>query len=215
MEQHLSATLAAAALVPALALGGLVDRLAAAWVEPRGVGPTRAAAVLVTAGLVSAYVGAFGLGSRSLVGVVILSVLVLLSVIDLERQVLPNRIVLPAAGLVLGAQLALVPGRAADWLLGALLAALVLLAAHLVYPPGMGMGDVKLGLLLGAGLGAAVAVALAVAIVAAALAAIAVLVRHGQAGRRTALPFGPFLAFGAVVALFAGDPLLDLYLRTL
>jgi leader peptidase (prepilin peptidase)/N-methyltransferase len=76
----------------------------------------------------------------------------------------------------------------------------------------MGMGDVKVALLLGAALGATVAVALVAAVAAAALAGGFMLARHG---RKSTLPFGPFLAAGAAVAVFAGEPLLHAYLNTL
>ena len=73
------------------------------------------------------------------------------------------------------------------------------------------MGDVKLCLLLGAMLGKLVAVALMIGMVAALVPAVVLVARHGSAARKMAIPFGPFLAFGAVVALFVGDSLLDAY----
>jgi leader peptidase (prepilin peptidase)/N-methyltransferase len=79
----------------------------------------------------------------------------------------------------------------------------------------MGMGDVKLALVLGAMLGRGVAVAIAVALVASALPAITILIRHGRRGRKIGIPFAPFLALGGAVALFAGRELLDAYLHTL
>jgi leader peptidase (prepilin peptidase)/N-methyltransferase len=78
----------------------------------------------------------------------------------------------------------------------------------------MGMGDVKLCLLLGAMLGKLVLVALMIGMVAALVPAVVLFARHGGAARRMAIPFGPFLAFGAVVALFFGDSLLDAYLSS-
>jgi leader peptidase (prepilin peptidase) / N-methyltransferase len=81
-------------------------------------------------------------------------------------------------------------------------AALFFLLPILVYPQGMGMGDVKLALLLGAGLGAAVVSALVVALLAVFLVACAILLRGGGEARRRTIPFGPFLAFGGLVALF-------------
>jgi leader peptidase (prepilin peptidase)/N-methyltransferase len=156
--------------------------------------------------------GALGATPRAAVAAFLLATMAVLAAIDIERRVLPNRIVLPAAAIVLGAQLVLFPEHAAAWVLGALLAALVLLAAHVAYPAGMGMGDVKVALLLGAALGAAVAVALVVAVAAAAVAAVVILARNG---RGSSLPFGPFLALGAAVAVFAGDALLNAYLATL
>jgi leader peptidase (prepilin peptidase)/N-methyltransferase len=160
--------------------------------------------------LVAACVLRFGLTAEAAVASFFCLVLVAVSAIDLEHRIVPNRIVLPAAVVVLVAQTALHPSPA--WLLGALGGAGFLFAAALVHPSGMGMGDVKLALLLGAMLGASVAVALMVGMLAA-LVPVAVLVtRHGRAARRMAIPFAPFLAFGGVVALFAGERFLDGYL---
>jgi leader peptidase (prepilin peptidase)/N-methyltransferase len=90
-----------------------------------------------------------------------------------------------------------------------------LLAAALVYPAGMGMGDVKLALLMGAALGRTVPVALMAGMLAAMVPAVILLARHGTKARKMGVPFGPFLALGSVVALFAGHPLLHAYLATL
>ena len=144
----------------------------------------------------------FGLGTEAVVASCFAVVLVVLAAIDLERRIIPNRIVLPATGLILAAQIALSPDRAIEWVGAAAGAALFLLLPLLIYPSGMGMGDVKLALLLGAGLGWAVVPALFVGLMAAFVAAVVVLVRGGLAARKTALPFGPFLAFGGLVALF-------------
>ena len=132
---------------------------------------------------------------------------------DLERRIIPNKIVLPAAAVVLAAQTLLHPSI--EWVLGGLAASTFLLVAALVYPAGMGMGDVKLALLLGVMLGRVVPVALMIGMLSALVPAIVLLVRHGQAGRKMGIPFGPFLAFGGVVGLFAGEPLLDAYLSLL
>jgi leader peptidase (prepilin peptidase)/N-methyltransferase len=131
-------------------------------------------------------------------------VLVVLAAIDLERRIIPNRIVLPAVVLILAAQIALSPDRALEWTAASLGAALFLLLPLLVYPSGMGMGDVKLALLLGAGLGWAIVPALVAGLFAAFIVALVVLVRGGLAARKTALPFGPFLVLGALFALFLG-----------
>ncbi len=74
------------------------------------------------------------------------------------------------------------------------------------------MGDVKLAAFLGAGLGAAVVVGVFIGFLAAAVPAAVLVVRHGSAARKQAIPLGPFLALGGVVALFAGDAILDWYL---
>jgi leader peptidase (prepilin peptidase)/N-methyltransferase len=137
-------------------------------------------------------------------------VLVAISAIDLTHRIVPNRIVLPGALVVLVAQTALEPSP--EWLLGALGASGFLFVAALAYPAGMGMGDVKLALLLGAMLGRLVGVGLMIGMLAALVPSVVLLARHGSAARKMGIPFAPFLAFGAIVALFAGDRLLDAYL---
>src|SRR4029077_14547678 len=90
---------------------------------------------------------------RALLAAFVAAALVVLSAIDIERGIIPNRIVLPAAGIVLVAQIALFPDRALEWTLAAFLAAVLFLIPHLLARAWMGMGDVKLALLLGAALG--------------------------------------------------------------
>ncbi len=92
-----------------------------------------------------------------------------------------------------------------EWLAAALGASGFLLLAALAYPGGMGMGDVKLALLLGVVLGRTVPVALMIGMVSALVPAVVLLARHGTAARKMGIPFGPFLALGGVVALFAGQ----------
>jgi leader peptidase (prepilin peptidase)/N-methyltransferase len=135
---------------------------------------------------------------------------VTLSAVDVQHRIVPNRIVLPAAGVTLVAHTLLDPSVA--WVAGALGAAGVLFLAVLAYPRGLGMGDVKLALLLGAMLGASVAVGLFLGFVAGLVPSLVLFARHGGKARKMAIPLVPFLALGAVVALFAGDRLLDAYL---
>ncbi len=167
---------------------------------------------LVTAILVAGCFLRFGLSAEAFVGAFFVTVLVALSAIDAERRILPDVIVLPATAIVLAAQIALAPDRALEWALASFLASLFLFVALVAYPKGMGMGDVKLALLLGAGLGWAVAVGLMLGMLAAMVAASVLLVRHGAAARKMAIPFGPFLALGSIVALFWGERILDAYL---
>jgi leader peptidase (prepilin peptidase) / N-methyltransferase len=175
--------------------------------------PLRYPAVeLATAVLVVACVLAFGITFEALVAAFFCAVLVAVSAIDLEHRIIPNKIVLPAAAIVLAAQTALEPS--VEWALAALGCSLFLFLAVLAYPTGMGMGDVKLALLLGAALGRTAPVALMVGLLTAIVPAVVLFARHGSAARKMAIPFGPFLAFGGVVALFAGGALLDLYLDT-
>jgi leader peptidase (prepilin peptidase)/N-methyltransferase len=165
---------------------------------------------LATAGLVAGCFVAFGLSGEAFVAAFFCVVLVVLSAIDLKHRIVPNKIVLPAAAVVLVAQTALEPSP--EWALGALGASGFLFVAALAYPAGMGMGDVKLALLLGAMLGRVVGVGLMLGMVAALAPSVVLLARHGSAARKMGIPFAPFLALGAIVALFAGEPLLDAYL---
>jgi leader peptidase (prepilin peptidase)/N-methyltransferase len=162
---------------------------------------------LATALLVFGCVARFGLTPRAAVAAVFCSALVAVTATDIEHMLIPNRIVLPAAAAVLVGMTAVQPS--VEWLVAALAASGFLLALALAYPRGMGMGDIKLALLLGAGLGRTVPVAIMLGTVAA-LVVGGVLV--SKRGRGTKIPFGPFLSLGAVVALFAGHPLLHTYL---
>ena len=167
---------------------------------------------LATAVLVAGCFLRFGLTGETFVAAFFVTVLVVLSAIDAERRILPDVIVLPATATVLVAQIVLFPDRALEWGVAALGASLFLFLALLAHPKGMGMGDVKLALLLGAALGRSVSVALMVGMLAALLAGSLLLARHGPAARKAAIPFGPFLALGSVVALFWGEALLARYL---
>jgi len=172
--------------------------------------PVRYPAVeLVTALLVAGSVWKFGLSGAAAVAAFFCAALVAVSATDVEHRIIPNRIVLPAAAIVLAANTALHPSP--EWAIGAVGASGFLFAAALAYPKGMGMGDVKLALLMGAALGRTVPVALMFGMVAALVPGIYLLVRHGSAARKMRIPFGPFLALGSAIALFAGHPLLHLY----
>ena len=165
-----------------------------------------------TALLVAACFWRFGLSGEALVAAFFVAVLVALSAIDAERRILPDRIVLPSWAIVLAAQVALSPDRALEWIGASLAASLFLFAALVAHPAGMGMGDVKLALLLGAALGWNVAVGMMLGMLFAMGAAAVLVARHGTKARKMAIPFGPFLALGAIVALFAGDAILRGYL---
>ncbi len=166
-----------------------------------------------TAASVAACVLVFGFTFRAAAAAVFCAALVVVTATDLERRLVPNRVVLPAAALVLALQVA---GRpSVEWPLAGLGAAAFLLAAALAYPGGMGMGDVKLALLMGVALGRTVPVALMLGMVAALVPSLALLARHGASARKLAIPFAPFLALGSLVALFAGTRILDAYLHTL
>lgn len=167
---------------------------------------------LATALLVAASFWRFGFSGEAFVAAYFCAALVVLSAIDAERRILPDLIVLPSWAIVLTAQIALYPEDTLEWVAGSLGASLFLFLALVAYPRGMGMGDVKLALLLGAMLGKAVSVGLMVGMLSALVFSTVLFAQHGLAARKMAIPFGPFLAFGALVALFAGDAVLSAYL---
>ena len=168
---------------------------------------------LATALLVAGCVLDFGLSGRMVVAAFFCAVLVAVTATDLTHRIIPNRIVLPAAVVILVAQTLLAPSP--QWALAAVGAAGFLFAAVVAYPAGMGMGDVKLALVMGAALGKTVPVALMLGMFAALVPAAVLLTRHGAAARKMGIPFGPFLALGSVVALFFGEQLVDAYLAAL
>jgi len=190
------------------------------WLALRGrcsgcgerIGIVYPAVELVTGLLIAASFLEFGWSGTAFVASFFCATLVVVSATDLSHRIVPNLVVLPATVIVLVSMTALHPSP--EWLLGAFGASLFLFVAALAYPKGMGMGDVKLALLLGAMLGRTVPVALMVGMVAALVPSIVLLVRHGSAARKMGIPFAPFLALGGVVALFFGDELLDAYLST-
>jgi leader peptidase (prepilin peptidase)/N-methyltransferase len=168
---------------------------------------------LITALLLAGCVLAFGLSLKAAIAAFFCAVLVAVSAIDLEHRIIPNRIVLPATVVVLVANTArdLTP----EWAIAGVGASGFLLAAALVYPAGMGMGDVKLALLMGAALGKTVSVALLAGMLAAMIPGLYLIARHGAKARKMGIPFGPFLAVGSVVALFWGHDILHAYFGTL
>ncbi len=165
---------------------------------------------IATALLVAGCVWKFGLSADAAVAAFFCAALVAVSATDLEHRIVPNRVVVPAAAVVLLAQTALHPS--VEWVLAGLGVSGFLFAAALAYPRGMGMGDVKLALLLGAMLGRTVPVALMLGMFAALVPSLVLVARHGKQARKMAIPFAPFLALGGVVALFAGHWLLNAYL---
>ena len=173
---------------------------AVAWARGRPLGSVFAAA------LAAAVIARYGAGIEGLIAALTCAVLVVLSLIDVETRRLPNNIVLPTAAVVLGARLLTAPEDWATWLGAGLGAFACFFLLALVYPGGMGMGDVKLALLLGFALGSAVLPALMVGTLAAALAGVVLLVREGRDARRRTIPFGPFLSFGAVAAILLLTP---------
>jgi leader peptidase (prepilin peptidase)/N-methyltransferase len=143
----------------------------------------------------------YGVRAETPVIIFVISVLVVISRVDLERRIIPNRIVLPAWIAVLLAHLAIHPAHWLEWLVASFGAGLFFLVIALIYPAGLGMGDVKLALLIGAALGWAVVAALLLGTLAAGVLGAILLFKEGSSARKRAIPLGPFLAGGAIVVL--------------
>ena len=168
----------------------------------------------LTAALCVGAVLAHHSASAIVLSIALILLVVPAALIDLERRIIPNRITALGAVLALVLGLALDPAGEPERLIGGAAAGGFLLVAALAYPGGMGMGDVKLAAMIGLFLGASVAPALLVALLTGVLLGVAVLARKGaRAGRKTAVPFGPFLALGAVVAVFVGPAMVDVYVN--
>jgi leader peptidase (prepilin peptidase)/N-methyltransferase len=172
---------------------------------------------LIEAGTAALCAGAV-LAHHSAAGIALSVVLILLVVpaaaIDLEHRIIPNRITALGAVLALGLGIALDPSGESERLIAGAAAGGFLLLAALAYPGGMGMGDVKLAAVMGLLLGSAVAPAILIALLSGVLVGAVVIARKGAGeGRKTAIPFGPFLAFGALGGVFAGHDIVQFYVN--
>ncbi|UJA20285.1 prepilin peptidase [Thermoleophilia bacterium SCSIO 60948] len=171
---------------------------------------------LTELGLALLYVGTYlALGDDDLLalglGLVLCTLLVAVTLTDLDLRIIPNKIVLAGSvvalvGLALGA-----PELLPDRVLAAAIAGGLLFVIAMAHPRGMGMGDAKLVGMMGLYLGASVAPAVLVGLLAGSLAGAALFARHGQSARKMTVPFGPFLALGGIVGLWFGPEIVDWY----
>jgi leader peptidase (prepilin peptidase)/N-methyltransferase len=144
-------------------------------------------------------------------GLALCTVLVAITLTDLERRVIPNKIVAAGAVAALGIVAASDPSELPERLAAAAIAGGVLFVVAMAYPRGMGMGDVKLVAMMGLYLGSAVAPAVLIGFAAGASVGLVMIARHGAAARKQAIPFGPFLAVGGIVGLWWGLEIVDWY----
>jgi leader peptidase (prepilin peptidase) / N-methyltransferase len=145
-------------------------------------------------------------------GLVFVTMLAAITLTDLEHRIIPNVVLISGTIAALAIVIPTDPDSLPERGIAAAAAGGFLLLAALAYSGGMGMGDVKLAAVMGLYLGRAVAPALLVAFLVGALVGLFLLLRHGAAARKRAIPFGPYLAVGGVVGLLAGDELVDWYL---
>lgn len=148
-------------------------------------------------------------------GLVLVTALMAVTITDLERRIIPNKILLAATAIGFAIVVVADPASLPERAIAAAAAGGLLFTAALLYPRGMGLGDVKLAAVMGFFLGQNVAPALFVALLSGSVVGLALIAREGASARKRAIPFGPFLAFGALVGLLFGTQLVDWYLGTL
>jgi leader peptidase (prepilin peptidase)/N-methyltransferase len=148
-------------------------------------------------------------------GLIFVTMLAAITLTDLERRIIPNRVLLVAAVAGVAITALTDPASLPERAIAALGAGGLLFLAALSYPRGMGLGDVKLAATMGLFLGRNVAPAILIALLAGSLVGLAMIAREGASARKRAIPFGPFLALGGIVGLLAGDELIDWYLGAL
>jgi leader peptidase (prepilin peptidase)/N-methyltransferase len=172
-------------------------------------------AVEIVTAIVFALVAiARGPSAELLIDLPFAAMLIAVADIDLEHRIVPNRILAPLAIWAVGASAVVRPEKLPELLVAGAAAFTLLLVAALAYPGGMGMGDVKLAGVMGLCLGLPVAPGLLIAFLSGSIVGIAIMLRHGAGARKRAVPFGPFLALGGLVALIAGHELIQLYAHT-
>jgi leader peptidase (prepilin peptidase)/N-methyltransferase len=168
-----------------------------------------------TAALCAIVVLVHGVSADALIGIVLVLLLVPITLIDLDTRRIPNVLTAIGAVAAVGLVAALQTGELAEHLIAGVAAGMFLLLAVLAYPSGMGMGDVKLAAVLGLFLGREVAPAMLIALLTGTIVGGVIMARLGvEKGRKTAIPFGPFLAFGGVAGLLVGGAIVDWYAAT-
>ncbi len=150
--------------------------------------------------------------AEAAIGLVFVAMLAVVTLTDLERRIIPNKVLIAGAILCVAIAAPADPGGLPERAIAAIAAGGVFFLVALAYPAGMGLGDVKLAATMGLFLGRAVAPAILIALLVASLVGVALIARHGSQARKMAIPFGPFLALGGIVGLLAGEQLVDLYL---
>jgi prepilin signal peptidase PulO-like enzyme (type II secretory pathway) len=156
----------------------------------------------------------FGLAARLPLVCFFIAVMLVVAFIDWELMIIPNKIVLPAALVGLAASIALDPGRWWVYLAAAVGASLFLFILALIWPGGMGGGDIKLALFMGGVLGFMVIAAMFLAFLFGAAVGL-ILIATKVKTRKDHIPFGPYLALGSVIAILYGAWLADAYLGLL
>ncbi len=141
------------------------------------------------------------------------TLLAVITLTDLERRIIPNKVLLVGTIICLVIAVPTDPGGVPERLIAAAAGGLVFFLVALAVPRGMGLGDVKLVATMGLFLGKALGPAVLIALLAGSAVGIAIMARQGAGARKSTIPFGPFLAFGGAIAMLCGDALVDLWLN--
>jgi leader peptidase (prepilin peptidase)/N-methyltransferase len=153
----------------------------------------------------------FGIEPELIPALVFTAVMIAVAAIDLEHKIIPNRLTAPAAIAAVVLWAVIDPSALPEYLIAGAAAGIGMLIVVLVYPAGMGMGDVKLAGVMGLYLGKSVAPALFIGFAAGAIVGLGIVAVRGAAARKQGVPFGPFLAFGGIVGLLFGPEIIDWY----
>jgi leader peptidase (prepilin peptidase)/N-methyltransferase len=189
------------------ALGWPIEWLVQRFPLGEGTPPSRRRKLIVatvTAGLFAALTLQIGFEARLAPALLLTALIVPASVIDLNHRIIPNAINFPGALLVFAVATLAEPDRFAEFAIGGAGCFLFLGLAWVVSPKGMGLGDVKMALMIGLGTGRYAFVAMFTGFLASTALSVYLLTRRGAKARKTTFPFGPFLAFGTVIALLWG-----------
>ena len=192
------------------ALGWPLEWLIQRFPRPEGSAPSvrrRWVVAALTAAIFAALTIQIGLEPELVPALLLTALVVPAAAIDLNHRIIPNLINLPGAVAVYVLSVAAQPDRWLEFLLGGLGCMLFLGVAWVVFPAGMGLGDVKMALMIGFGLGKYAFLAMFVGFMASTVLSLFLIARHGKQARKMGFPFGPFLAFGTVVALLFGPDL--------
>jgi leader peptidase (prepilin peptidase)/N-methyltransferase len=168
---------------------------------------------LLTGALFAVVAAVHGLNAELAVELPFVAMLIAVADIDLEHRIVPNKILIPMAAWGVAASAVVRTATLPELLIAGAGAFAFLLVAALIHPAGMGMGDVKLAGVMGLYLGVSVVPALLVAFLAGSIAGVGLMLRNGSSGRKTGVPFAPFLALGGIVGLLAGHQLVHLYVH--
>ena len=145
-------------------------------------------------------------------GLVLCFTLLVITLTDLDLRIIPNKVALAGSVAAVAIAALTVPETLDTRAISALAGGGIMFVIAMAYPRGMGMGDAKLVGMMGLFIGRAIAPAALIGFALGALVGLAMIARQGAAARKSAIPFGPFLAIGGVVGLWVGDDIVQWYL---